>query len=526
MEVIERYTRARVPLIQLVTHEESRALGFLREVNKRMGESEPTASTRPEMYVWSIGRGLMKMEPNGKTNAFKDADPAEVLAMIAEHQKPAMFVLLDYHPYLCKENPSIVRAVRDLYGSLKSVKKTVVFLQPVRSIPVEMEKEMALVEMPLPDVLELNARVVGFVKSLANTKYDVALNEEAIEQIVQAGQGLTRGEFDTALALAVTEFGRLDPAAVLMVAEEKKSIIRKTGVLEYFEPDCKMDDVGGLEVLKAWTGKRKRAFTNEAREFGLPQPKGLLMVGIQGCGKSLTAKAVSSQWGLPLLRLDMGAMFGSLVGESESNIRSAIRMAEAVAPCVLWIDEIEKAMAGVNSSGSSDAGTAARVFGTMLTWMNEKKAPVFVMATANRVADLPPELMRKGRFDEIFFEDLPSAAERMEILKIHLTRRGRSAGTFDLGKLAGATHGFSGAELEQVVVAALYDAFDESRDLTTADMLKAALTTVPMSKTMSESVTALRDWCAGRAVPASLTLADKEEAILTGMAADLPGIDE
>ncbi|HXE72557.1 MAG TPA: AAA family ATPase, partial [Candidatus Nitrosotenuis sp.] len=275
------------------------------------------------------------------------------------------------------------------------------------------------------------------------------------------------------------------------------------GILDYFSAQESLESVGGLENLKEWLRKRSRAFTDEARSFGLPPPKGVLLLGVQGCGKSLCARAVSNVWGLPLLRLDVGKIFSSLVGSSEENVRRAIATAESVAPCILWVDEIEKALAGGSASGELDSGTTARVFATFLTWLQEKTAPVFVIATANKIENLPPELMRKGRFDDIFFVDLPSAPERREIFAIHIAARGRQPAAFDLDLLAGLSEGFSGSEIEQAVVAALYEAFDRGRDLITDDLVRVLESAVPLSRTMEGPIAALRRWAAGRARAAS-----------------------
>jgi SpoVK/Ycf46/Vps4 family AAA+-type ATPase len=287
-----------------------------------------------------------------------------------------------------------------------------------------------------------------------------------------------------------------------LILEEKKRVIRKSGILEYHDAQQNLSDVGGLEHLKEWIRKRSVAFSEQARSFGLPPPKGVLLLGVQGCGKSLSAKAISQVWNLPLLRLDMGRIFSSLVGSSEENMRRAISTAESVAPAILWIDEIEKAFAGTRG-GDSDAGTSSRVFGTFLTWLQEKSAPVFVIATANNIATLPPELLRKGRLDEIFFVDLPTPEERKEIFRIHLRQRRRAPEAVDLDALAAASEGFSGSEIEQAVVAALYDAFDHGRDLTTDDLLKATTASIPLSKTMKEEIDRLRRWAGDRARNAS-----------------------
>jgi SpoVK/Ycf46/Vps4 family AAA+-type ATPase len=276
--------------------------------------------------------------------------------------------------------------------------------------------------------------------------------------------------------------------------------------LEYFASEEKLENVGGVENLKQWLVKRSKAFTEKAADFGLPAPKGVLLLGVQGCGKSLCAKAVSSLWKLPLLRFDVGRMFGSLVGSSEENMRRAISTAESVSPAILWVDEIDKAFAGSVSGGASDGGTASRVFGTFLTWLGDKTTPVFVIATANDISHLPPELLRKGRLDEIFFVDLPTEGERREIFRIHLEKKGRVPDGFDLATLARHCEGFSGAEIEQAIVSGLFDAFSQGGELNTAILLNSLTETVPLSKTMSEELNRLRNWSQGRARPASGTI--------------------
>ena len=297
---------------------------------------------------------------------------------------------------------------------------------------------------------------------------------------------------------------RLSGEDVNEVFAEKQQIIRKSGLLEYYATDESFSHVGGMAVLKDWLDKRASAFTEEARAFGLPAPKGILMLGVQGCGKSLCAKAVSTQWQLPLLRFDMGRMFGSLVGSSEENVRRAIAVAESVAPAILWVDEIDKAFAGSQGSGATDGGTTARVFGTFLTWLSEKTAPVFVVATANDISQLPPELLRKGRLDEIFFVDLPTPEERREIFRIHLTKRGRDASTFDLEAMAENAKDCSGAEIEEAINSALYDAFYAQQEITTETILATLSQTVPLAKTMDEQIGRLRNWVEGRARNASV----------------------
>ena len=332
---------------------------------------------------------------------------------------------------------------------------------------------------------------------------EVDLDAEGRERLLQAAMGLTLGEAENVFAKIIVQGGRLSGEDVKEVFAEKQQIIRKSGLLEYYAAEEDFSNVGGLGVLKDWLNKRAVAFTDEARAFGLPAPKGILLLGVQGCGKSLCAKAVSRLWQLPLLRFDMGRMFGSLVGSSEENVRRAIGVAESVAPAVLWVDEIDKAFVGSQSSGATDGGTTARVFGTFLTWLSEKSTPVFVVTTANDVSQLPPELLRKGRLDEIFYVDLPSDEEREEIFRIHLAKRGRDPKNFDLKTLVESSQDFSGAEIEEAIISALYDAFYEKQELTTSHVLTSLRQTVPLAKTMAEKVASQRKWAAGRTRNAS-----------------------
>ncbi|HEU4752735.1 MAG TPA: AAA family ATPase, partial [Armatimonadota bacterium] len=288
-----------------------------------------------------------------------------------------------------------------------------------------------------------------------------------------------------------------------IILSEKEQTIRKSGLLEYYRAATSLEQIGGMDVLKDWLTKRSIAFDEQAKQYGLPAPKGVLLIGVQGCGKSLTAKAIAGFWGLPLLRLDVGRLFNSLVGSSEENVRTAIRVAESVAPAVLWVDEIEKSMSGSQSSAYSDGGTSARVLSSFLTWLQEKTAPVFVVATANSIDQLPPELLRRGRLDETFFVDLPDIREREEILRIHLENRGRAAAEFDLSLLAESTDGFSGAEIEQCVIAGLFDAYSAGAPLSDEILTRCARDTVPLSRTMKEPIDRLRAWAEGRARRAS-----------------------
>jgi SpoVK/Ycf46/Vps4 family AAA+-type ATPase len=344
-----------------------------------------------------------------------------------------------------------------------------------------------------------------------NPHVKIELDSDARERLLHAARGLTLKEAENVFAKTLVLDGRLTADDVSVIYSEKQQIIKKSGLLEYCDPQEDFSQVAGLDNLKQWLTKRQIAFTERAARFGLPSPRGVMLLGVQGCGKSLCAKAVASLWNLPLLRFDVGRMFSSLVGSSEENIRRAIQTAESVAPVILWIDEIDKALAGSAASASSDGGTSARVFGTILTWLSEKTSSVFVICTANDISHLPPELLRKGRLDEIFFVDLPSLQERAEVLQIHLRKRGRDSSQFDLDALARSCEGFSGAEIEEAVISALFDALSRQEDLNTALIQKNLAETVPLSKTMNEEMNRLRNWATGRARPASVTQAKPKE---------------
>jgi SpoVK/Ycf46/Vps4 family AAA+-type ATPase len=391
--------------------------------------------------------------------------------------------------------------LRDLARNLKETLKTVFLISPLLQIPPELDKEVAVVEYPLPELAEIDQILARVSKMVAGTAVPAGSERE---HIVEAALGLTADEAENVFAKSLVQTGGQFDIDVIL--SEKERIVRKSGVLEFFRTHEQLDNIGGLDLLKSWLNKRQTAFSEEARAFGLPRPKGILMIGVPGGGKSLTAKAVGAAWRLPLLRLDVGKIFAGIVGSSEENMRRAIQMAEAVAPSILWVDELEKGFSGTGSSNNSDGGTAARVFGSFITWLQEKTSPVFVIATANNVDELPPEMMRKGRFDEIFFVDLPSLPERKEIVGIHLKRRGRDPAGFDLDFLAQKSDGMTGAEIEQAVVSALFDVYSKDGAqgvLQTAGVAHSLQETVPLSKTMKEKIATLRNWCKTRARPAS-----------------------
>ncbi len=496
---IETLIRARYPILYIITNEEMRVQNLVVEI---------AAKRQKKVFEWTFSNGIVPAGASIQSQKGRNAatkDPLAALDQVIEQVEPAIFLFKDFHPFLTKNNFAIIRKLKDIALHLKNSFKTIVLISPVMEIPAELDKEVTVINFPQPtkeDIGALLDKIVAEVRDRKQIKID--LDGEGRERLLQAALGLTLGEAENVFAKIIVQEQRLSGEHVNEVFAEKQQIIRKSGLLEYYAANEDFSNVGGLTVLKDWLVKRSIAFTDEARAFGLPPPKGILLLGVQGCGKSLCAKAVSRLWQLPLLRFDMGRMFGSLVGSSEENVRRAIGVAESVAPAVLWVDEIDKAFVGSQSSGATDGGTTARVFGTFLTWLSEKSAPVFVVCTANDVSQLPPELLRKGRLDEIFYVDLPSEEERAEIFQIHLAKRGRDPQNFDLPALVAASKDLSGAEIEEAIISALYDAFYTKQELATAHVLGTLAQTVPLAKTMAEKISSQRNWAAGRARNASV----------------------
>jgi SpoVK/Ycf46/Vps4 family AAA+-type ATPase len=491
-------TRAKYPILYVVSWEERRIEELLRQV---------AAERRKKLYGWTLTDGvfpldLLQAQPLDPATR----NPLHALDFIAQSQEAAIFVLKDFHPFLDErsghpDQPIIVRKIRDILNQLKESRKTLIVLSPVLRFPPELEKDVTVLDYSLPTLDELTqslARVIRSAREISGVRLD--LDDEAHERILNAARGLTCTEAENVFAKSLVMSHELD---VEVIIAEKEQIIRRSQILEYYDSAEDFSNVGGMALLKRWLRKRGLAFSEKARRFGLPEPKGLLLLGVQGAGKSLIAKAVASQWKLPLLRLDLGSVFSELVGSSEKNMRNALRLAESVSPCVLWLDELEKGLGGAASSHLSDAGTTARVFGSFLSWMQEKTSPVFVIGTANDISVLPPETLRKGRFDEIFFVDLPFPQERREIFAIHLARRGRDPLNFDLNLLAQAAEGFSGAEIEQIIISGLYDAFEADRELDNEDLVRNIEATIPLSQTMEKNITALRNWARHHARQAS-----------------------
>jgi AAA+ superfamily predicted ATPase len=484
---IDIYLRARFTLIVLVTQEEERALQTIRTVCEK---------SQRRCWTWDVAEGFQTLAGNGAPPTARD--PITALEQVDKADGAVSFVLKDFHESW--SNPQIKRKLRSLAQRLKFTQKSVIVTAPFVDLPDELKDEVVIVEFPAPTTAELEAVLNQLVQA---SGVKVNLTPLGREKLIQAALGLTTAQAHRVFAKAIVrDDATLDDQDIDLVTEEKKQIIRESEALEFYAATETPDDIGGLDVLKEWLWLRERAFSQEARNYGLPAPKGIALIGIPGTGKSLTAKMIAGLWHQPLLRLDVGALFGSLVGESEEKTRRALRLAETVAPAILWIDEIEKALA----HGGLDSGTSTRVFGTILTWMQEKTAPCFVVATANDIASLPPELLRKGRFDEIFFLDLPTLPERQEIFKVHLRKRGRLPQDFDTAQLAREAEGYVGAEIEQAIIDAMYVGFNAGREFTAQDILAALQRQVPLSISQREKVGALRNWLReGRAQSASFS---------------------
>jgi SpoVK/Ycf46/Vps4 family AAA+-type ATPase len=475
----ELLLRARYSLIYIPTREEERVESAIAQSAKQQGNRG--------IYIWDFVDGYQG-NPNdagfGRRNPLQALELAEKLPETV----PAIFILRDFHRFL--DDVAIARKLRNLARLLKSQPKNIVILSPQVSIPDDLSEVLTIVEFPLPGQVEIKAELERLLASTGKS-----LEKKVLDDFVRSCQGLSMERIRRVLARAIATHGELQPDDVELILEEKRQTIRQTQILDFYPAIEKISDIGGLDNLKDWLIRRGSAFSERARQYGLPHPRGLLLVGIQGTGKSLTAKAIAHHWHLPLLRLDVGRLFAGLVGESESRTRQMIQLAEALAPCVLWIDEIDKAFSGFDGKG--DSGTTSRVFGTFITWLSEKTSSVFVVATANNIQSLPPEMLRRGRFDEIFFVGLPNQDERREIFAVHLSRlRPHNLKSYDLDRLAYETPDFSGAEIEQILIEAMHIGFSQNRDFTTEDVLEAASQLVPLARTAREQIEFLQEWAA------------------------------
>jgi hypothetical protein len=486
---LELLVLSRTPIIAIESAEEDRV--------RRQVEALALGQEMP-WFEWKATTGLKRA---GLPDAMYDTTkPSAALRTMTEMQVEALFLFHDLQKYF--DDPAILRAVRDVGTRFTGDRRCLVLCAPDLSLPPELRTCASLIRLELPDTDALKGLVLQTLKSLgAPQRIRIELTVPEMGQLVQALRGLTLREAERALMRAALDDLKINRDDFKHIQEIKKALIARDGILELYPPEATLQQVGGLENLKAWLKTRGAAFSPEAAKHGLEPPRGVLLLGVQGCGKSLTAKAIAAEWGLALLRLDAGALYDKYVGESEKNLRRGLQTAEAMAPCVLWIDEIEKGMSGREGSGS-DGGLSRRLFGAFISWLQERKSPVFVAATANDIESMPPELLRKGRFDEIFFVDLPGDAARRAILAVHLARRRQDPGRFDLEALSRAAAGFSGAEIEAAVVTALYHAFAAKQPLGDAHVTQALQGTVPLSRTFREKIRDLRDWARGRAVAA------------------------
>lgn len=491
---LEVLVRASYPLIYVYSVEEERVLAAARNIAGRLSEERKRAR---KLYVWSASRGL-RDEVDQPVPGVTGEDPTSALVHVIENPEDAIYMFLDVHRHF---TPVSTRLIRDAARAVRMTRKSVLLVSPFYQAPEELEKEVSLAVFQLPDREQLEPLVDRLAQECRDQGVPVEVSVDDRAALVRAASGLTLREAERSLRLGIATLGGLHAGVARVVVESKTQIIRKSGILEYYHTPESLKDVGGLDALMDWFRARAPVFAGAARYAGLQQPKGVLLVGVPGCGKSLSARALAGAWGVPLLRLDVGRVFTSLVGASEANVRQAIQVAEAVSPCILWIDEVEKGFAGARSD--SGGGVGARVFGTFLNWLQEKKSPVFVVATANDISSLPVEFLRSGRFDEKFFVGLPQKTERETIFRIHLRRRKREPEKYDLGSLVASTADFSGAEIEQAVVEAMFTAFEAGRDLEQPDLDAAIRETHPLARVQRRQLEEMTGWARANTKPAS-----------------------
>ena len=480
---------SRSPIISVETTQEDRLAHLLLVI---------TTELSVPFYTWSVTTGLARIYG---APLYRTDQPEQALANIAEIQGDAIFLLKDFARYC--DNDKISRRLRDLADKFRSARRSIVISAASLQLPPELRGDAAPFALGLPGAEDLLPCVNQVLAEAARDQHAPStLDAAAITQMSKNLVGLTEEEAIRTLRKCVLGRGKADAGLLDEVLEAKRDALRAEGLLETVRRDASFTDVAGLKRLREWFEKRRSALTPEGRRFGLVPPKGVLITGVQGCGKSLAARAVAGEWGVELARLDAGALYDKYVGESEKRLHKALELAQKLAPMVLWIDEIEKGFASAGTSGDADAGLSQRLLATLLTWMQEREGGIFLAATSNNITALPPEMLRKGRFDEIFFVDLPQADVRAALFSLHLKKRGRDAAAFDVAKLAAASEGFSGAEIEQAIVAGLYTAFSQKQQLSTEILLAEIRGTQPLSVTRSEEVQAIRAWAKSRAVPA------------------------
>jgi AAA+ superfamily predicted ATPase len=488
-ESLRLLINSRSPIITAETSEEERLTALLIEVATDLGVP---------LFTWSVTEGLAR--PGGAA-LYNSDQPEQALANLANIHGDGIFLLKDFARYC--DNDRISRRLRDLADGFRTARRSIIILAASLTLPPELQADAASFQLGLPSPDELLPGVKRVFAEVAREQtLASALDGSGLNQLAKNLAGLPEEEALRVLRKCLLIRGKADAGLLDDVLEAKREALHTDGLLETVKRDSSFTDVAGLSRLRDWIDKRKSALTAEGQRFGLEPPKGVLITGVQGCGKSLAARAIAGEWGYELARLDAGALYDKFVGESEKRLRKALELAQKLAPVVLWIDEIEKAFASAGSSGDADAGLSQRLLATLLTWMQDRESGVFLAATSNNITILPPEMLRKGRFDEIFFVDLPSQPSRVVLFTLHLKKRGRDASAFDLNALADASDGFSGAEIEQVIVAGLYTAFSQKQQLSTAVLLAEIQATRPLSVTRAEEVGSIRDWARSRAVPA------------------------
>ena len=520
------------PIVVMETVEEVRAVSLVRAACSELSMA---------VFEWTIADGLVRS--NGsmaaatmaasssssmrgealvpKTAVYNTTDPVQALANMESMSLEAVFILKDFHRHM--ENPLIIRRLRDVGQKFSTNRRTLVLTAPSIPMPPELASLVEFLDLPLPDQTRLREILrETYTRMAEGHTLKLQLDSEGVDAMAANLRGLTEEEAERAISQTLVGRLALSADCVTDVLEAKKALLKRSEMLEFVDASDTMASVGGLENLKQWLEQRRNSWDERARDFGLEPPKGVIIMGLQGCGKSLCARAVAGEWKLPLVKFDTAAIYDKYIGETEKRIQKVFKVAEGLAPCVLWIDELEKVFAGSGpDSASADAGVSSRLLASFLCWMQDRKAPVFVAATCNNVSALPPELIRKGRFDELFFVDLPDEAERKQIFAIQLARRKRNAPDYDLDRIAAAAKGFSGAEIESAVQGAMYAAFSRDaacrvsadsakHDLSTEDLLKALSSTVPLSVTRAEEIATLRDWARDRAVWAGVPKANRE----------------
>ncbi len=499
------------PIVVMETVEEPRAVSLVRHACSDLNMAT---------FEWTIAEGLVRsgggvaaaaMASSGvhgdaaapRTAVYNTADPVQALANMESMTVEAVFILKDFHRHM--DNPVVVRRLRDVGQKFSANRRTLVLTAPTIEMPPELASLIEFLDLPLPDQRRLCEIIrETYTRMAGSHTLKLQLDADGVDAMAANLRGLTEEEAERAISQALVGRLALSRECITDVLEAKKASLKRSEMLEFVEANDTMASVGGLENLKNWLAQRHGSWDAHAREFGLEPPKGVIILGVQGCGKSLCARAVAGEWKLPLVKFDTAAIYDKYIGETEKRIQKVFKVAEGLAPCVLWIDELEKVFAGSGpDSASADAGVSSRLLASFLSWMQDRKAPVFVAATCNNVTVLPPELIRKGRFDELFFVDLPNEEERKQIFAIQLAKRKRNSADFDLDQIAAAAKGFSGAEIESAVQTALYAAFSNKRELTNEDLLGALSSTVPLSVTRAEEIATLRDWAKDRAVWAS-----------------------